>query len=200
MMELVLVRHGATEGNEHRRYVGKRTDEPLSETGRAQCARADVPRNVTEAYVSPLLRARETAELLFPQARLHEVPGFEEFDFGAFEGKTANDLADDAAYRAWVDGWCVGLCPGGESREEFVRRSNAALEELLRAAHARGERRVVVVAHGGTIMAALSVFAASAATDDGYFEWHVEPCGGYAAEVDFVDGALALTHLRRLGA
>ena len=197
-MELVLVRHGATEGNELHRYVGMRTDEPLSEAGRAQCARALVPGDVTKVYVSPLLRARETAALLFPQARLCEVPGLEEFDFGAFEGKTADELVDDGAYRSWVDGWCVGRCPDGESREDFVRRSNTALEGVLRTAHAQGERRVVVVAHGGTIMAALSTFAANEAADDGYFEWQVKPCGGYVAEVDFAGEALRLTHLRRL--
>lgn len=35
MIELLFIRHGATEGNLRRRYIG-RTDEPLCEAGIAQ--------------------------------------------------------------------------------------------------------------------------------------------------------------------
>lgn len=197
-MELWLLRHGSTEGNERRAYVGLRSDEPLSERGRTQCVGLEGLPHVERVYASPMLRARQTAELCFPNAKVTEVKGLEEFDFGAFEGRSARDMVDDEAYRAWVDGWCVGRCPGGESRAEFVSRTSEALDGMLRDAASRGEERVVVVAHGGTIMAALSSFASAYAQEDGYFEWQVGPCEGYEATVSFQEEGLALENPRKL--
>lgn len=184
-MKLSLMRHAATASNEQHRYVGKRTDEPLSEQGCAQCLQAGTHPEVSVVYTSPLLRARQTASLCFPNARVVPVPGLEEIDFGAFEGRTANEMADDEAYRAWVDGWCVGTCPGGESRQGFVARSNDALVRLLQDAHQRGEQQVIVVAHAGTIMAALSELGPAVDGEDNYFCWQVGSCEGYRATVRF---------------
>ena len=192
-MRLWLMRHGATEGNELHRYVGRRTDEPLSEQGRAQCASFGTFPQVEKVYVSPLLRARQTAELCYPHAEIVTVSGLEEFDFGAFEGLSARDMEHDEAYRAWVDGWCTGRCPGGEDRAEFVHRTAAALEALLRGAIERGEQRVVVVAHGGTIMAALHAFADGSSLEDDYFGWSVGCCEGYECDVTWPTGHLRLT-------
>lgn len=192
-MRLYLMRHGATAGNELHQYVGRTTDVPLSETGLAQCARAGSFTQVGLVYASPLARSRQTAQLCFPAARIVEVAGLEEYDFGAFEGKSAHDMEHDAAYRAWVDGGCVGRCPGGESRAEFVGRSNAALTSLLAQVSRRGEEQVVVVAHGGTIMAALSVLCDEVPPcGDRYFGWHMGCCEGYGMEVRFVEGSVRL--------
>ena len=179
-LEVVLLRHGATAGNAAHRYVGKRTDEPLSAAGRAQCKAAGAAHDVERVFSSPMLRARQTAQICFPRARIEAVPGLEEFDFGDFEGRTADEMAGDAAYRAWVDGNCEGACPNGESRAAYLARSNAALEQVLRTAHAQGEARVVVVAHGGTIMAAMSAFA-TPEEQRGYFAWQVGNAQGYTA-------------------
>lgn len=174
-MRLVLLRHAATAGNEEHRYVGRRTDEPLSKRGIEQCVRFGAFTSMQKVYVSPMLRARQTAERCFPHAQILPVPGLEEFDFGDFEGRTPNEMECDAAYRAWVDGNCEGQCPGGESLEGFVRRTKDALFGLLRAAHENAEDSVVVVAHGGTIMAAL----------DGFYDKHVHNCEGYVVTVRF---------------
>lgn len=192
-MRLWLMRHAATPGNGSRRYVGRRTDEPLGDEGRAQCQRAGTCPDARMVYASPLMRAVETARLCFPHARVELVAGLEEFDFGAFEGHSARELEHDAAYRAWVEGWCVGRCPGGESRAEFVGRSNAALAGVLHAAAARGDDAVAVVAHGGTVMAALSTWAdVEPPGGDRYFGWHVGTCEGYTAVVQIVGERIRL--------
>lgn len=196
-MRLVLMRHGATGGNAQRRYVGARTDEPLSEEGRAQCRRAGVFPQVKRVYVSPLLRARQSANICFPEAQVVVVPGLEEYDFGIFEGRTAQEMERDEAYRTWVEGGCVGRCPGGESRGEYVERSNAALAGLLCEAADRGETEVVVVAHGGTIMAGMSVFARSQEGVDDYYRWHVGTCEGYVATAHLQGAGLVLADCRR---
>lgn len=197
-MRLYLMRHGATAGNELRRYVGRASDEPLSETGVAQCARAGSFAQAETVYASPLRRALETARLCFPEARVVEVAGLEEYDFGDFEGRSASDMVDDAAYRAWVDGGCVGCCPSGESRAEYVARSNAALAKLLVQADMRGEERVIVVAHGGTIMAALSELCDEVPSGaDRYFGWHVGCCEGYETDVRIVGDVVRLSRPTR---
>ncbi len=182
-MKLVIMRHGATVGNEKHCYVGRRSDEPLSEAGRLQCMHAGCFLNIERVYASPLLRARQTARICFPAAEIETVPGLEEFDFGAFEGRTADEMSDDEAYRAWVDGNCEGACPGGEARTDYIERSNTALLELLRKAQAEGQERVIVVAHGGTVMAAFSALARPEEQQD-YYAWHVSNAQGYTAEVD----------------
>ena len=149
---IYLLRHGETAYNAEKRYQGVR-DIPLSDAGRAKLRRADFsPRTV---YVSPLCRARESASILFPTAAQTVVPGLREMCFGAFEGRNYEEMEHNPAYRAWVDGGCMGRCPGGESRVEFSERVCAAFERLADAAVRAGENTLVIAAHGGTQMAVL---------------------------------------------
>ena len=47
-------------------------------------------------------RTRQTAEVLFPGARLVEVKDLQEMCFGSFEGKNYVEMEHDADYQAWV--------------------------------------------------------------------------------------------------
>lgn len=165
-MKLWLIRHGLTRFSEERRYQG-RLDEGLSENGRAALKTASFRPDAI--YVSPALRARETAAILFPQAGQLVLPGLREMDFGAFEGRGAWEMENDAAYRAWVDGGCAGRCPGGESRAEYTERVCAAADAILQS----GREECVVVAHGGTMMALLDGRGEPARE---YWQWQ-RPCG-----------------------
>lgn len=101
MIDIFFIRHGATEGNLRRRYIG-RTDEPLCEAGIAQVkALQKRGLSVDEVFVSPLLRTRQTADILFPKMHYTVVDGLIETDFGRFEGKSADKLSGDPAYQAW---------------------------------------------------------------------------------------------------
>src|SRR6185295_7086949 len=69
-MKLLLARHGQTEWNADRRFQGH-TDVALSERGRAQAhalGRGLRGRRITAAYVSPMRRAVETAEIALADA------------------------------------------------------------------------------------------------------------------------------------
>lgn len=195
-MRVTLLRHAATAGNEQRRYVGRRTDEPLSARGIEQCARFGERLDVDKVYTSPMLRARQTAELCFPQARVVPVAGLEEFDFGDFEGRSAHEMEHDAAYRTWVGSNCEGVCPGGESLDEFVFRTKQAFAGLLDGARSQGEDQVVAVVHGGTIMAVL----------DGFYDKYVGNCEGYVVDASWqassagADAYPVFTILHRIGA
>ena len=127
-MKVWLLRHGRTAYNREQRYQGLR-DIPLSPEGEAELRQADfAPETV---WVSPLCRARRTAEILFPSARQVVVEDLREMDFGAFEGRNYAEMEHDPDYRAWVDSGCEGRCPGGESRTEFCDRVCGAMEHLL---------------------------------------------------------------------
>lgn len=165
MRRVYLIRHGLTESNRRRRYIG-RTDEPLCPEGRAALS-AFPPAGIETVYVSPLLRARETAAILFPGARQIAADGLREMDFGAFENRSADDMKDDAAYRAWVDGMCEGDCPGGESRRGFAARTVRAFERICASDESE---TLVIVAHGGTIMALMSELGEP---QRDYWSWHV---------------------------
>ena len=173
-MKLWLIRHGLTRLGEEKRYQGA-LDEGLSPRGRAALRQADFfPSRV---YVSPLRRARETAAILFPGAEQITVPDLREMDFGAFEGRGWWEMEQDAAYRAWVDGNCTGRCPGGEDRAGFSLRVCAAMEALLQT---NGDA-LVIVAHGGTQMAALERWGRPKRE---YYRWQT-PCGcGWLLEYD----------------
>ena len=169
--EILLLRHGRTEGNALHRYNGT-TDEPLSPEGaEALAGRSYPPTDVV--YVTPLRRTRETAAILFPGARQITVPGLREMDFGDFEGRSYLDMAEDAAYRAWVDSGCLSPIPNGESRALFLRRIGAAFAALLRTDRSD---RLTVVAHGGTLMAVCSLFVDPSRD---YFDWQPRNGGGY---------------------
>ena len=172
-MQILLIRHGVTALTEAGRYQG-RLDTPLSPTGRAALQKADfTPR---EVLVSPLLRAVETAELLFPNANLRPLPGVKEMDFGAFEGRNWREMEQDPDYRAWVDSGCTLPCPGGEDRAAFTERCCAAFASAVEEARAAGQQELVLVAHGGTQMAVLERWGRPRRD---YYAWCARPGTGY---------------------
>lgn len=157
MIELLFIRHGATAGNLRRRYIG-RTDEPLCEAGVAQVkALQKRGLSVDRLFVSPMLRTRQTAELLFPQMPYTVVDGLIETDFGRFEGKSADELSGDLAYQAWVDAMCLTPIPEGESVTDFKTRCCEAFAETIK--NVQDGSRVGFVVHGGVIMAIMEAYA-----------------------------------------
>ncbi len=172
-MLIWLLRHGMTACTSEGRYQG-RLDTSLSTTGRRALKQADFSPPLV--YVSARRRTAETAAILFPDARQVIVPGLEEMDFGAFEGKNFQDLASDVRYREWVERDCLDACPGGECRADFIRRCCNAFAQLLEESRAKSTQKLVIVAHGGTQMAILSRWAVPARD---YFQWGTPPGAGY---------------------
>ncbi|MCL2827068.1 MAG: histidine phosphatase family protein [Eggerthellaceae bacterium] len=182
-MEVLIIRHGKTEGNERRLYIGK-TDQPLSAQGAQQLQEAADARAFPPArrvFVSPLERARQSAAILFPQAEHVVVPAFREMDFGQFEGRSADDMEDDPAFRAWVDADCRPACPEGESRDDFEARVKPAFAALVAEALEKGEERLVIVAHGGVTMTVMGGWASPRLP---YYQWWAPNGGGYRIQVD----------------
>ena len=119
-MDVYLIRHGETVYNKLKKYQGQQ-EIPLSPEGREALRPAGfVPDQV---YVSPLGRARETAEILFPGVKQIPVPGIMEMCFGKFEGQSYEDMEHDPVYVDWISRDAKGRCPGGESKTEFTQRA-----------------------------------------------------------------------------
>ncbi|MCH0566035.1 MULTISPECIES: histidine phosphatase family protein [unclassified Streptomyces] len=150
MSDLFLVRHGETEWSRSGRHTG-RTDVPLTEHGRQE-ARGLVPlvrsHRIGAVFVSPLQRARETAELI----GLHDVrvdADLREWDYGGYEGVTTVEIQRERP------DWFLfrdGVVPGppdrpGESVEQVGERADRILAKVD-AAFANTEGCVVLVAHG----------------------------------------------------
>ena len=182
-MEIILLRHGRTAGNAEKRYNG-RTDEPLSPEGAEHARLTGTDGAVLSVIVTPLKRTQETARIKFPNAAQTIVAGLREMDFGDFEGKTADDMRGDPEYVKWLESNCTLRCPGGERMDEFADRVCLTFEEILRAASDSGEERLVIVAHGGSIMSVLSRFGPP---DRQYYEWYADNCGGYRLRLDAAD-------------
>lgn len=179
-MQITLIRHGQTPGNALHRYIGS-TDEPLSEEARQQMAALFHDHTLAEVYVSPLIRTRQTAGILFPDARQIVVDDLREMDFGDFENRSYRDMEHDSSYRSWVAGNCLGPCPHGESRALFSRRVCHAFSALVKAQR-KEDNRLVFVVHGGTIMAILEQFSLP---HRDFYAYSLKNCQGFVCDVVF---------------
>lgn len=164
-MKITLIRHGETEGNLRKAYIGS-TDEPLSLEGISKLQ--TVSNLQKKVYVSNKIRTQETAKILFPQAELEIISLLEEMNFGLFEGKNFKELEENVLYQTWISGNCQGFCPKGERMSDFIYRCKNAFYQV---ATKNSEDKIFVI-HGGTIMAICSQFVRNSS----YFQWQV-PCG-----------------------
>lgn len=181
-MDIILVRHGKTEYNEKKQYCGV-LDPGLSAAGRAellQCELRELLRDEPPELVfsSPMQRTLETADLLcedFSALPLLVVSELREIDFGAFEGKSYEDLKDDPAYTAWLDTNCEGPIPGGDFPDRFREDCVIGFETVLESCGLEGVERAMVVTHGGVIGAILEHYAEPRKN---WYEYET-PFGGY---------------------
>lgn len=173
-VELYLIRHGKTPGNEEKRYVG-RTEESLSEKGRRELLEKQAP-TVEALFASPMRRCRESCQCLYPGVKPIVIEAFREIDFGTFEGKNYLDLSGDKDYQAWIDSGGTMAFPQGESRQDFIKRNLAGFQELLTTLREIPEEKIsaAAVVHGGTIMSILS-----GAYGGDYYDYQIPNGEGY---------------------
>lgn len=152
-MKLCLIRHGPTEWNAQRRVQGS-VDIPLSAEGRARMETLLPPAGFETArvYVSPKLRARQTASCLgLRHARLE--PRLIEQNWGDWEGLTREEMlardGEDAFLRAGSRQGLAFRPPHGESTGELHARVKSFFGEVARL----GEDAIAVT-HMGVLRAA----------------------------------------------
>lgn len=123
--KLHLIRHGMTAGNLQGLYIGSGTDIPLCDEGRAQLKelkeRFEYPQ-VDTVFSSPLVRAVETANILFPNAgHQFTVHDLREAGFGVFENRPVKDLVKEEDFKKWITPGS-GFVPEGAEPTEPVPR------------------------------------------------------------------------------
>ena len=138
---LVLVRHGETEWSRELKHTG-RTDIPLTAAGREQALLAGARLATSEferVLVSPLQRARDTAELAGLKAKTEICDDLVELDYGDYEGRRTVDIREERpGWDLWNDG-----APNGESLDAAGARVDRVIALVE---HVDGE--VALVAHG----------------------------------------------------
>lgn len=173
-----LIRHGITQGNLDGKYIGA-TDLPLCEEGIAQLGRLadefEYPR-VQKVYASPLRRAVETAELIYPDNFIQKVDSLREYNFGQFENRSMEELQGDPAFTAWMDSGMTGAPEGGESREQFEQRLILGFNEVILDMMRTDITSAALVSHGGVLMYLLSKFGLPQRRA---LDWQIEAGKGY---------------------
>jgi 2,3-bisphosphoglycerate-dependent phosphoglycerate mutase len=152
MTTLFLVRHGESEANVRRIFSNGKVDLPLTELGRRQAERAAAwleGRGIQHVFHAPLLRARETAEIVARRLTVGTtvLRDLDEVRVGGLDGR--EDSASWGAFAAVLDRWFAGemdaAFPGGETLAEALARYEAALREISRR---YPEGTVAAITHG----------------------------------------------------
>ena len=230
-MKVVFIRHLQTPGNEKRQYIGS-TDEDLSERAAAQFRKMCRPDGVTEIRVishtpyppvqyviaSPLRRCVRTAELIWPGREIFTDPALRECDFGAYEGKTYEELKHEPEYIRFLESGGRTAFPGGEDQTAFRRRCAEGVKRWVRRLLEKDAGSAAFVVHGGTIMAALEELAETSSRNSGqageesaaggtadpdgdFYRWQAENGCGYTAEAlreDWENGRMILRNIKKL--
>lgn len=183
--QLHLIRHGLTQGNLDGLYVGSGTDLPLCEQGRADLldlrARFAYPQPDT-VFCSPMRRAVETAEILFPQAgKKMVVQDLREMAFGVYEGRKVRDLVKDPDFARWMDPTSGYTPPHAEAAPDFHTRCRETLMKLFEYMMRTGTHEAACVTHGGVLM---SMMAQKALPYHKPEEWMADPGCGYTLRTD----------------
>jgi broad specificity phosphatase PhoE len=155
-----LARHGQTAYNLERRFQGH-LPVPLDDTGRAQAA--DLAERATAGaagrpfvalWCSPLLRARETADIVAARTGLEprEEPRLVETETGDWTDRLFSDVQaeDPDGFAGFIEGRSDFAFPGGESFVHQGERVAAALADVE-----QGALPALVVCHGVVIRIAL---------------------------------------------
>ena len=136
-MRLIIIRHCATEFNEHRLVQGQLTDLPLSPLGERQAGRlAEVlsKESVTTVYTSPLGRTLQTASIIgsqFTDLIIYADTRLLEINVGIAERCPIDELKDKfpSLWDEW-QGTSDVQWPGGEKVSDVRRRASEFLEAM----------------------------------------------------------------------
>lgn len=156
-----LIRHGMTQGNLDGTYVGHK-DIPVCEQGIQSLEQMKKDMTYPETpvlFCSPLLRCRQTAKILFPDKEPIIINDLIEYNFGEFEGKSADELKENDLFKEWLYGGPEVAPPFGESNGEFGVRISNAFEKIVEGLLKTGVPEATIVTHGGVIMGIMNRFA-----------------------------------------
>lgn len=180
-----LIRHALTKDNIDGKYIGQ-TDVDATEEGLAQVKNmieetggyppADV------VISSPLKRCLQTAKVIYPEKEPVIMQDLIEYDFGDFEGCTADELKDLDTFKEWLAGASPDTpVPFGESQTQFNARICSCFYKIVEGIIRSGIDSTAVITHGGVIMSLMAAFALPEAQ---MHEWMTPNGCGYTLRID----------------
>jgi len=149
---LYIMRHGKTDWNALHKLQG-RTDIPLNDEGRKMAREAAVAcRDIhfDICYCSPLIRAKETAEILLKDRGIPIIPDdrLMEMGFGSYEGcENSFSIPDLNVNVLFFHPEKYVADNGAESLDELYSRTGAFLDELVYP-QLKENKDILIVGHG----------------------------------------------------
>lgn len=178
---LYLIRHGITQGNLCGKYIGGGTNEPLCAEGIKRLHELQdkyTYPQVNTVFASPLDRAVQTAEILFPNAKNKlQLEILKENNFGEFEGKTLEQLSQTESFAKWLTPKEHYTPLGGEAAVDFNARCKDALMKMFEYMMKSGIDEAACVTHGGVIMSMLAQAALPKRSGE---QWMADSGCGYS--------------------
>ncbi len=192
-MRLYIVRHGETDWNKARKVQGF-SDIPLNDFGRHLARETaegmkDIPFDL--AYTSPLVRAKETAEIILAGRGIPviESNGIKEMGFGEYEGMCISGkekAAESEAFKKFfTDTGNFVPAKGGESIADIMDRTGQFLKELCEDPQLQG-KRILLSTHGAAMTALLNHIRGNLDAAD-FWKWQV-PANCAVTIVDVKEG------------
>ncbi|MGH8824117.1 MAG: bifunctional RNase H/acid phosphatase [Jiangellaceae bacterium] len=197
---LVLVRHGQTALTAAKRFSGSDVEgPPLDADGREQAERAGralVGSEAVAVVTSPMLRARETAQIIGAELGIgvDVDEGWRECAFGKWEGLTFAEVGEryPAELAAWLSS-TEAAPPDGEPLDAMERRVGEARDRVLARYPGQG---VVVVTHSMPVRAMVRLGLGAPAEA----MFRMQPAPGSITELHvYADGTtslVAFSHVR----
>ena len=139
MKTFYLLRHGESEANVNRIFAAKRIDPPLTERGIQQAAmQAETLKQfkLSVIYASPLLRAKQTAEIINKHHGLEIITSDDlyEVDVGILDGDDQTNPDKWAVYTNVMEEWGKNITdiafPNGESLDGVRDRLRSFFDPL----------------------------------------------------------------------
>lgn len=152
MVRLILIRHGQTDYSSQNRYCGF-SNPPLNDKGIWQAEKLAVRLKDTKTdkvYSSDLIRAYQTANIIFGDNPIEKTPDLREMNFGLFEGLKYEQLVGNypELYGDWVDNPEKIKTPNGEGLGDLSKRVEQRLSFII---SQHEDRTLAVVTHSGPI-------------------------------------------------
>ncbi len=163
IMMLYIVRHGETEWNRQHKVQGH-TDIPLNDYGRhlaRETAEGMKDIRIDLGYTSPLLRAKETAQIIMGdrKAELIEDERIQEIGFGKYEGICSGGKEQTPESiefnRFFTDTGDYSAPEDGETVAQLYERTGEFLNEMC-CRDDLAEKNILVSTHGAAMTALLN--------------------------------------------
>lgn len=169
-MELVVVRHGQTDWNITKKVQGQ-VDIPLNDTGIKQAndlKKSLKNENFDIIHSSPLIRAKQTAQLICENKDIVYEDRLKERNFGEFEGLRI-DQFDADSFWSYKKNYVYNKA---ENIRTFFNRINNYIMDIE---EKYKDKKLLIVAHTGTIIA-IDTFFNGIPEDDNFFKYDLKNC------------------------